>query len=323
MAAPWLLDLFRGQREEVVSLFRQYTEKHEMLQQLKQEGKREVLACARVIGATTSGATKFKDLIESAGAEVVLVEEAGEVLEAHVVTSLSSSVQHLIMIGDHKQLRPKVQVHSLTIMGARGFQLDKSMFERLVLDCGMNPPMLNSQRRMRPEISKLIRPTYPGLQDHPSVLKHPKLRGIPGGHNVLFLDHDKPEKGAGSHLSVSKTNTHEATLIVEIARLLLLNGYKTEQLVLLTPYLGQLLDIQRKIQSEIQDVQALVGEIDRAEMVQQGLVDEEDEAEEAGEAEDVDGAESKRGTKGEKVEGEQKKLRAATVGMLYVVPPEL
>jgi hypothetical protein len=41
-------------------------------------------------------------------AGVVLVEEAGELLEAHVLTSLTSATQHLIMIGDHKQLRPKV-----------------------------------------------------------------------------------------------------------------------------------------------------------------------------------------------------------------------
>jgi superfamily I DNA and/or RNA helicase len=41
-------------------------------------------------------------------AGIVLVEEAGELLEAHVLTSLSPSTKHLILIGDHKQLRPKV-----------------------------------------------------------------------------------------------------------------------------------------------------------------------------------------------------------------------
>jgi hypothetical protein len=43
-----------------------------------------------------------------APAGIVLVEEAGELLEAHVLTSLSPSTKHLILIGDHKQLRPKV-----------------------------------------------------------------------------------------------------------------------------------------------------------------------------------------------------------------------
>ena len=36
----------------------------------------------------------------------MLVEEAGQVLEAHVLGSLVPSVQHLILIGDPLQLRP-------------------------------------------------------------------------------------------------------------------------------------------------------------------------------------------------------------------------
>jgi len=36
----------------------------------------------------------------------MLVEEAGQVLEAHVLGSLVPSVEHLILIGDPQQLRP-------------------------------------------------------------------------------------------------------------------------------------------------------------------------------------------------------------------------
>ena len=36
----------------------------------------------------------------------MLVEEAGQVLEAHVLGSLVQSVQHTILIGDPRQLRP-------------------------------------------------------------------------------------------------------------------------------------------------------------------------------------------------------------------------
>jgi AAA domain len=45
--------------------------------------------------------------------QVVVVEEAAEVLEAHILSSLSQSVQHLILIGDHFQLRPKTEVWPL------------------------------------------------------------------------------------------------------------------------------------------------------------------------------------------------------------------
>lgn len=37
---------------------------------------------------------------------IVIVEEAAEVLESHIVAALSSDCQHLILIGDHLQLKP-------------------------------------------------------------------------------------------------------------------------------------------------------------------------------------------------------------------------
>ena len=101
------------------------------------EKYRHVLSEARLIGATTSGAAKFHDLIEYASADVVIVEEAGEILEAHVLTSLTASTKQLILIGDHLQLRPKVECHDLTVVANKGYSLDKSMFERLVIDNNM------------------------------------------------------------------------------------------------------------------------------------------------------------------------------------------
>lgn len=59
-----------------------------------------VLRAARVICATTTGAAMYKELLRSPGVTpgVVLVEEAGELLEAHVLTSLSDHTKHLIMV---------------------------------------------------------------------------------------------------------------------------------------------------------------------------------------------------------------------------------
>lgn len=58
-----------------------------------------LLRRARVIGMTSTGAAKYKSLYERLDIEVVVVEEAAELLESHVVTALSPSVKHLIMIG--------------------------------------------------------------------------------------------------------------------------------------------------------------------------------------------------------------------------------
>ena len=38
----------------------------------------------------------------------MLAEEAGQVLEAHILGSLVPSIEHLIMIGDPLQLRPTI-----------------------------------------------------------------------------------------------------------------------------------------------------------------------------------------------------------------------
>jgi hypothetical protein len=40
----------------------------------------------------------------------VVCEEAAEVLESHILASLSPQTEQLILIGDHEQLRPKVEV---------------------------------------------------------------------------------------------------------------------------------------------------------------------------------------------------------------------
>lgn len=38
----------------------------------------------------------------------IIVEEAGQVLEAHTLASLVDSVEHLVLVGDHLQLRPPI-----------------------------------------------------------------------------------------------------------------------------------------------------------------------------------------------------------------------
>ena len=45
---------------------------------------------------------KLTEEIRRARPDVLLVEEAGEILESHVLTSLGESVSQMILIGDHK-----------------------------------------------------------------------------------------------------------------------------------------------------------------------------------------------------------------------------
>ena len=47
--------------------------------------------------------------------QVVLVEEAAEVMEVHTLAALAPSVEHVILIGDHEQLRPKAQLWEMQV----------------------------------------------------------------------------------------------------------------------------------------------------------------------------------------------------------------
>ena len=75
-------------------------------------------------------------------------------LEAHILTSLAASVEHLMLIGDHLQLPPKVEVYELQKESGKGYDLNMSMFERLVTRGNVKHVMLEQQRRMRPEIAE-------------------------------------------------------------------------------------------------------------------------------------------------------------------------
>ena len=82
----------------------------------------------------------------------MIVEEAAEILESQLVAVIPPSVQHLILIGDHKQLKPTVMYNYL----ARKHNLDVSMFERLI-NCKLPQQTLGKQCRMRDELAGLMR----------------------------------------------------------------------------------------------------------------------------------------------------------------------
>ena len=81
---------------------------------------------------------------------------------------------------------------ALTVEKGDGYDLNRSLFERLVLK-GFPHVTLSTQHRMRPEIFSLIRTlTYPDLVDTPATQNRPNIRGLQS--NVIFVDHSHPEE---------------------------------------------------------------------------------------------------------------------------------
>ena len=60
------------------------------------------------------------------------------------------------------------------------------MFERLINN-KISFATLEYQRRMRPEISHILKFIYPDLKDHSQVASYPNIKGV--AENVFFLNH--------------------------------------------------------------------------------------------------------------------------------------
>jgi hypothetical protein len=246
----WRTKIYGEIVEKLSELQRKHEEIRQEINEIYDEGRRQVLLSSDVIGMTTNGAAKFQNLIRSIGPKIIVCEEAGEVLEAHILSALTPSTQHLILIGDHNQLRPHIATYSLSMDSSVGenYQLDKSLFERLVNGdkaVKIEKAQLLTQRRMRGEVSDLIRYTiYPDLIDGDNTTKYENIRGAQ--HNVYFIDHRNPEDGSGGeHALKSHVNKYEVKMVVEMVKYFVRNGYtKKDDIAVLTPYLGQMIKIR-------------------------------------------------------------------------------
>ncbi|EKV10679.1 DEAD box helicase involved in nonsense mediated decay, putative [Penicillium digitatum PHI26] len=171
-----------------------------------------ILQEAKIIGMTTTGLSKYRGLVSSLKPRVILIEEAAEILEAPFAVACLPSLQHLILVGDHQQLKGQCADYELC---GNPFNLDVSMFERLMTN-EMPYTMLQEQRRMVPEIRKLVAPMYGDiLRDHPSVEDHPLVPGM-GDKRFFFFDHTAHESNDNL---LSKVNDFEASMVVNLLTL--------------------------------------------------------------------------------------------------------
>ncbi|CAM9147741.1 unnamed protein product [Discosporangium mesarthrocarpum] len=237
----WRTQEMESASEDLQDAIERFNKAKKELDEHRSQADLAVLKGVDILGMTTTGVAMHQDLVKALGVAIVIVEEAAEVLEGHILTTLTEATQQLILIGDHLQLRPKSEVYQLTVDSGRGHDLDMSMFERLVHEGRVPVQTLSTQRRMRPCIADLIRPAvYPNLADAPTVLEYPNVKGM--RDNLFFLDHNVLEDDVTDSVINSKTNRHEANLVCGLTQYLLKQGYtKPGDITVLTPYLGQLL----------------------------------------------------------------------------------
>ncbi|KAF9729289.1 hypothetical protein PMIN01_12979 [Paraphaeosphaeria minitans] len=239
------------------------TEKiHKQITNVHDEVDRRVLQNAHVIGITTTGLAKRIATLQRVRCKVVICEEAGEVMEPHMISALLPAAEHFIQIGDHEQLRPQINnFKDLSLESRKGvfYQLDRSQFERLSVGepgrLRMPVAQLNVQRRMRPEISKLIRETiYPRLEDHATTIMQPDVVGM--RKNVFWVDHENLEDNQKSDMHhKSHSNQWEVDMVhAMVCHIVRQGAYKSSEIAVLTPYTGQLQKLRAAMRSNFEIV---------------------------------------------------------------------
>lgn len=256
MYLDWTEQITGPIRRSLLANLEAYQTAKAQLDRIRAEVDLRVLNKADVIGVTTSGLARNLALLRKLNSKALIKEEAGEIMEAHSLTAMLPSIEHMILIGDHQQLRPKAQNHDLSCENPRSqTKLDVSMFERLVQPqheqyAAVPCAALKFQRRMHPSISTLIRSTlYPDLQDSSEVAEYPEVSGM--RRRLFWLDHSQPEDGAKDRGdSTSSTNQYEVDMVFALVRHLVRQGvYNATDIAVLTPYRGQLRQLRRSLSS--------------------------------------------------------------------------
>lgn len=276
----WVADIQRDTYDRASNILEQQRRRKVQFDNIRDELNIRCLRDAHVIGLTTTGLARNLNMLRRLRSKVVLCEEAGEVLESHLLTVLLPSVEHLILIGDHMQLRPQVQNYELSCENHNGgeqYSLDVSLFERLVNPdegTGVQVPFstLETQRRMHPSIAQLVRETlYPRLEDAPSVSQYPDVSGM--RKRLFWLDHRHHEgdNTKNDALATSHWNSYEIDMTIALVNHLMRQGtYKSGEIAVLTPYLGQL----HLLRNRLRDLFAItMGERDEENLDNAGLDD--------------------------------------------------
>lgn len=276
----WLEDIRDDLIQSFLEDYRDYEQALKQRNMIRQEVQHRCLQQADIIGLKTTGMARDLHLLRKLRSKVVVCEEAGEVLEAHILTALLPSVEQLILIGDHLQLRPQTQDYRLQSTNPWGVQysLDVSLFERLVQppnlsDARLPVSVLETQRRMHPSIAEIVRSMlYLSLKDSENVKHYSEVVGMQ--RRLFWLDLQHLEKGAAEDdpHNTSHSNDFEVEMSTAIVSHLVRQGaYSPDDIAVLTPYLGQLQKLRRRMAAEstfavnlddrdIEDLDALDGE---------------------------------------------------------------
>ena len=207
---------------------RSYEELCKQKSELENQHTAEVLREKQIIGATITGASINQTLLKEIQPQIIVVEEAAEVLEPQLVAAIGTWTEYMLLIGDHQQLRPPVDTYHLR----KDYNFDISMMERLIIN-KLPFTTLEMQNRQREEFADLLLDIYADLKtNHERVKDNHPAKCLK--KSVFFWHHTEAE-----NKERSVTNPEEAKRAVKLALFLIQQGYSPHKVTILAAYRGQ------------------------------------------------------------------------------------
>ena len=233
---------------ETLAVYRPF----ERLRSQRQRTDYLLMKQTRVVAMTCTHAAIARSHLVELGFEYdnLVVEEAGQMVEiegfiplllqkgdAEGVSSASSRLKRVCLMGDHNQLPPVIKNMSFSKFSS----LDQSMFTRLIR-LGVPYTQLDKQGRARPEIASLYSWRYQNLGNLDHVTSSDKFQlANPGFVNTMQLVNveDFEGKGETSPTAYFYQNFGEAEYAVALFQYMVLIGHSPRTISILTTYNGQ------------------------------------------------------------------------------------
>ncbi|MHA1992907.1 MAG: AAA domain-containing protein [Candidatus Hodarchaeales archaeon] len=208
-----------------------------------------------IIAATTS--TISKSLFDDLNFDVVIVDEATQMAEPHLLSAIAKG-KKFILVGDDKQLPPLVQSQQAENLG-----LGMSLFTRLKQKYPDTNSLLRFQYRMNKELMNFSNQRYyegqvEAIND--SVAKQLLWELLPSDVDLskvdqfiqLILDPNQPLVYVGIDTEFNKkrrVNLGEIKIIRQLVETLLNLGLSPNSLGIIAPFRGQVAELRRSLKN--------------------------------------------------------------------------
>ncbi|KAM9296553.1 3'-5' exoribonuclease HELZ2 [Gastrophryne carolinensis] len=180
----------------------------------------------------------------------VIIDECGMCTEPETLVPLVShkQAQSIVLIGDHRQLRPVVKNEVCKIL-----KMDRSMFERYE----ERALLLDTQYRMHTEICAFpsnefyegrLR-TSPFIRLRPSLFCHSNFRSCPIVFGEILGQEQRLVVTTEEGNTNSKANLEQAKEAVRLATLLTRQQVDQKDIAILTPYNAQVSEVSKLLQA--------------------------------------------------------------------------